>query len=97
MSLAENRKLFILIASMGITYAMNRLGFDAKQLGVASTTIVGELAPAFVDLAIIGGVPAVLTWAQPNELDDSIFRWWKAVLVGCVGVAALIGIIVWVT
>lgn len=88
--LAQHRKLFVLVGSMLLTFTLNRMGLDAKELlGSAGEPLVEGL----VDLLIIGGIPAVLTWAQPNEEDQSIFRWWKAVTVGVVIVAGSVTLI----
>jgi hypothetical protein len=94
-NLAAHRKLFVLIAGMLVTMLLNKAGLDAKDLiGPGAATNMSALIEGTVDFLIIGGVPAVLMWAQPNAEDDSIFRHWKVVLVGGIAVAAAIGVIV---
>jgi hypothetical protein len=92
--LAAHRKLFVLILGMMVTIALNKAGLDAtKLLGAQATTTMNALIEGAVDLLIIGGVPAVLMWAQPNEEDQSILRYWKAILVGAGGVVSAIALI----
>lgn len=93
--LAAHRKLFITITSMTVTMFLNKAGLNATELlGSLGGTTFQELVGGAVDLLIIGGIPTVLMWAQPNDEDKSIFRYWKAVLVGSVGIVAAIGAIV---
>jgi hypothetical protein len=93
--LAAHRKLFVLIAGMFLTMLLNKAGVDARELlGPGAATNINALIEGAVDLLIIGGIPAVLMWAQPNAEDDSIFRYWRAILLGGVGVVAAIGVVV---
>ena len=90
--LAAHRKLFVLIAGMFLTMFLNKAGLDAKEL-IGPAVNMNALIEGAVDFLIIGGVPAVLMWAQPNAEGDSIFRHWKVVLIGVIAVAAAIGVI----
>jgi hypothetical protein len=93
--LAAHRKLFVLIAGMFLTMVLNKAGVDARELlGPSVATGMNALIEGAVDLLIIGGIPAVLMWAQPNAEDDSIFRHWRVILLGAVGVVAAIGVVV---
>jgi hypothetical protein len=93
--LAAHRKLFVLIAGMLVTMFLNKAGLDAKELlGPGAAASMNALIEGAVDLLIIGGIPAVLVWAQPNREGDSIFRYWKIVVAGSLAVAAAIGLIV---
>lgn len=83
--LAENRKLFTYFVAALISFGLNRAGMDASEFGAD-----GPYVTAIVDFLMVSAIPAVFMWAQPNEKYDSILRWWKAVVVGLVIVAALI-------